>query len=250
MLLLCLFANSPDSHSVREVTVRATHQLVPGRKNIPPMNHLTKIFPRATVQGGHKYWSRTDIIANICSTEVDAENSHVQKIFSCLMPMSLMRVQCGTTFKIRVTTFMLGIITRLSFTQEYRIFNYKQVDNVKEAGQWCCLRQMASAAREFSLFSVLDIWSKFVGDLHWRQAQSCLTARVESPYPALNSSHKEGSEQLCWKTFWPRHPGDPLGPPQTPLVPPRIPPGFRQHCWWKCTSTASHTWHGGCVPLK
>lgn len=161
-----------------------------------------------------------------------------------------MRVQCGTTFKICATTFMLGIITRLSFTQEYRIFDYEQVDNIKEAGPWCCLRQMASAAWEFALFSVLDIWRKFVGDLHWRQAQSCLTAWVESPYPASNSSHKEGSEQLCSKIFWPRHPGDPLGPPQTPPVPLRIPPGFRQHCWWKCTSTASHTWHGGFCSLE
>lgn len=42
--------------------------------------------------------------------------------------------------------------------------------------------------------------------------------------------------QLCSKIFWPRHPGDPRGSPQAPPVSPRIPPDFRQRCWWKCTS--------------
>lgn len=40
------------------------------------------------------------------------------------------------------------------------IISKKQVSGVRR------LRQMASAAREFALFSVLDIWRKFVGDLH------------------------------------------------------------------------------------
>lgn len=110
----CLFANS---HSVREVSVRESHPLVPGRKNIPSMNHFTKTFPRAPVQREHKYWPKSDIIANTCTAGVDAGNSQVQKIFSGFMPMSLRRVQCVTTFKICATTFMSGIITRLSFTQ-------------------------------------------------------------------------------------------------------------------------------------
>lgn len=109
----CLFANS---HSVREVTVRASHPLVPGRKNIPSMNHFTKTFPRAAVQGEHKHWPRSDIIANTCTAGIDAGNSNSQDI-SGFMPTSLRRVQCVTTFKICATTFVLGIITQLSFTQ-------------------------------------------------------------------------------------------------------------------------------------
>lgn len=92
---------------------KSKSSLVPGRKNTPPMNHLTKIFPGATARGEHKYWPRTDIIADICSTGVDAGNPHVQKVFPCLMPMSLVRVQCVTAFEICATIFMLGV----SFTQ-------------------------------------------------------------------------------------------------------------------------------------
>lgn len=90
------------------------------------------MFPRVTIQGGHEYWSRTDGIANVCNTGIDTGNPHVQKIYSCLIYMSLMRVQCVAAFKICAITFMLGIIRWLSLNQYYKMFRCKQVDSLEE----------------------------------------------------------------------------------------------------------------------
>lgn len=168
----------------------------------------------------HKCWSRTANIANVCNAGIDTGHPCVQKIFSCLMPTSLMRIQCVTTFKICSLTFMWGIIRWFCFTQYYKISvsSCKQIDSLEEVYHWH-LRQMVSIAREIALFGVLNIWRQLVGDLHCRKAGSCLTANVKSLYPAIDPLHKTRLNTSAWRPtdqdILGTHQKSPIGPPDS-----------------------------------